>query len=222
MPYYPVFLDIKDRKIIIVGGGLVAERKVKNLLTYGCLIYICANDMTRYLHDLVKQNKIKRIEHHEIPEHMKDAFMAIAATDDHDVNREISLMAKENKVLINAVDQPDDCSFIVPSVVRRGELHIAISTGGKSPALAKRIRRSLESAYGEEYGIVLEIMGALRKKILASDKTQVEKKVIFEQLAEVNLPEYIRKNDRERLTESLKSILGNEFPVDDILEKIGV
>jgi len=221
MPYYPVFLDIKDRKIIIVGGGLVAERKVKNLLTYGCRIYICANNLTPYLNDLVTEKTIKRLEYNEIPEHMKEAFMAIAATDDHGVNREISLMAKESKVLINAVDQPDDCSFIVPSLVRRGELHIAISTGGKSPALAKRIRRRLESVYGEEYDIVLEIMGALRKRILASYRTQAEKKEVFEQLAEADLPEFLRKNDTEGLKKSLKSILGNEFPVDDILKKVG-
>jgi precorrin-2 dehydrogenase / sirohydrochlorin ferrochelatase len=221
MPYYPVFLDIKDRKIIIVGGGLVAERKVKNLRTYGCLIYICANTLTPYLHDLVTENTIKRVEYHEIPEHMKGAFMAIAATDDPTINREVSLMAKERQVLINAVDQPDDCTFIVPSVVRRGELHIAISTGGKSPALAKRIRRSLESVYGDEYGIVVDIMGILRKKILASDRTQAQKKQVFEKLAGAGLPEMIRKKDRDGLKNSLISILGNEFPVDDILKKVG-
>jgi len=148
--------------------------------------------------------------------------MAIAATDDPAINREVSLMAKERQVLINAVDQPDDCTFIVPSVVRRGELHIAISTGGKSPALAKRIRRSLESVYGDEYGIVVDIMGILRKKILASDRTQAQKKQVFEKLAGAGLPEMIRKKDRDGLKNSLISILGNEFPVDDILKHVGL
>jgi precorrin-2 dehydrogenase/sirohydrochlorin ferrochelatase len=222
MSYYPVFLDIKDQKVIIVGGGSVAERKVENLLTYGCRIYITAHHLTQYLNNLVTEGKIERVEYNEIPAQMEDAFMAIAATDDPLINREVSVMAKKQRVLINAVDQPDDCSFIVPSAVKRGDLHIAISTGGKSPALAKRIRKELESSFGEEYGILVDIMGLIRKKILALDKPQGQNKEIFEKLANADLPELIRKNDRQGFKEALTSTLGDKFPIDDILEKIKV
>ena len=222
MSYYPVFLDIKDQKIIIVGGGEVAERKVKNLLIYGCRIYINAHHLTQYLNNLVTEGKIKRVEYNEIPAQMKDAFMAIAATDDPFINREVSLMAKKQRVLINAVDQPDDCSFIVSSVVKRGDLHIAISTGGKSPALAKRIRKELESRFGEEYGVLVDIMGLIRKKILALNKPQTQNKEIFENLANADLSELIRKKDRQGLKEALTLTLGDEFPIDDVLEKMKV
>ncbi|MEA3359737.1 MAG: bifunctional precorrin-2 dehydrogenase/sirohydrochlorin ferrochelatase [Thermodesulfobacteriota bacterium] len=219
MSYYPVFLDIKDQKVIIVGGGEVAERKVRNLLTYGCRIYINAHHLTQYLNNLVTEGKINRVEYNEIPAQMKDAFMAIAATDDPLINREVSVMAKKQRVLINAVDQPDDCSFIVSSVVKRGDLHIAISTGGKSPALAKRIRKELESSFGEEYGILVDLMGLIRKKILALNKPLAENKEIFEKLANADLHKFIRKNDRQGLKGTLISILGDEFPIDDVLEK---
>ena len=220
MPYYPVFLDIKDQKVIIVGGGAVAERKVENLLTYGCRIYITAHHLTYYLTTLVTQGKIHRVEYNEIPAHMEDAFMAIAATDDPHINREVSVMAKKQRVLINAVDQPDDCSFIVSSVVKRGDLHIAISTGGKSPALAKRIRKELESHFGEEYGVLVDIMGLIRKKILALDKPQTQNKELFEKLANADLSELIRKKDRHGLNKALTAIIGDEIPIDDVLENV--
>ena len=220
MPYYPVFLDIKDQKVIIVGGGAVAERKVENLLTYGCRIYITAHHLTYYLTTLVTQGKIHRVEYNEIHAHMEDAFMAIAATDDPHINREVSVMAKKQRVLINAVDQPDDCSFIVSSVVKRGDLHIAISTGGKSPALAKRIRKELESHFGEEYGVLVDIMGLIRKKILALDKPQTQNKELFEKLANADLSEIIKKDDLQGLKKALTSILGDKFPVDDVLENV--
>ena len=97
---------------------------------------------------------------------MNDAFMVIAATNDPKVNSTIAAKAKERGLLINAVDQPGDCNFIMPSIVKRGDLHIAISTAGKSPALAKKIRKQMELTFGQEYGAFLELMGI--KRLLVS------------------------------------------------------
>jgi len=217
MPYYPVFLDLNDKKILVVGGGEVAERKIKTLLKYNCRIYITSKKFTNSLKRLVETESIINIPFDEIETHIKDAFMVIAATNDPHVNSQIATIGKTNGVLINAVDQPADCNFIVPSIVKRGDLNIAISTGGKSPALAKRIRKELESGFGEEYGTLVDMLGLIRKKILAMGTPQAQHKEIFEKLANAKLPELIRKNDQQGLNKTLSSILGKDFPLDEIM-----
>jgi len=112
MPYYPIFLDLKDQKILVVGGGKVAERKIKNLLAYGCRIYIISTHFTPELKQLVSENKVEDIPYESLETLMDDAFMIIAATDDPKANTEIALQARKRGVLVNAVDQPRDCNFI--------------------------------------------------------------------------------------------------------------
>ena len=151
MSYYPVFLQLEDKIALVVGGGKVAQRKVETLLRCGASIHIISKVLTDKLKRLINSSDVRFLGEEMRDEFLDDAFIVIAATDDKKLNSEVSLRARNRGLLVNAVDQPADCNFIVPSIVRKGDLSIAISTSGKSPALAKRIRKELDGQFGNEY-----------------------------------------------------------------------
>ena len=219
MPYYPIFLDLNNQNVIVVGGGEVAERKIKNLLIYGCTIYISSPHLTPHLQQLVAAKKIHHIPDESLDTYMGTAFMVIAATDDSEVNSNIATQAKKHGLLINTVDQPKDCNFIMPSIVKRGNLQIAISTAGKSPALAKKIRKELQNTFPPEYDLLTELLGKIRTKLLSQNQPASKNKVIFQQLVEANLLEMITHKNWDGIQTTLQSILGKDFPIEDILTK---
>ena len=220
--YYPIFLDLDNQKVLVVGGGTVAERKIQNLLRYGCHIYVVSPHLTPHLNQLIAEKKIYYLSHGALGKALDEAFMVIAATDDPEVNSQIASQAKERGLLINAVDQPGDCNFIVPSIVQRGDLQIAISTAGKSPALAKRIRKKMEITFGPEYASLIEIMGLLRTKLLAQGNLSSKNRVMFEKLVNSDLLQLIKKGNVQGVKNTLESILGKDFPIDDILKQVFV
>jgi len=220
MPYYPIFLDLNHQNVVVVGGGDVAERKIKNLLIYGCTIYISSPHLTPHLQQLVATKKIHHIPYESLDSYMDDTFMVIAATDDNEVNSKIASQAKKHGLLINTVDQPKDCNFIMPSIVKRGNLQIAISTAGKSPALAKKIRKNLESTFGPEYDSFVELLGIIRTKLLYQDQPSSTNKIIFQQLVDSNLLEMITHKNWDGMRATLKSILGEGFPIEDTLTQV--
>ena len=184
MTYYPIFLELEGKTVLVVGGGSVARRKVETLLEYGAEVNIVSKELTPKLRELVEAGKIRQIGEAFFDKHLDSAFLVYAATDDMQLNREISQSARKRGVMINAVDQPADCDFIVPSIVRKGDLSIAVSTSGKSPALAKRIRKQLELQFGSEYQIFLTLMGRLRKEILSAGFSQEENSRIFHKIVD--------------------------------------
>jgi len=217
MPYYPIFLDLNNQKVIVVGGGEVAERKIKNLLIYGCTIYISSPHFTPHLQQLIAAKKIHHIPDKSLDTYMDTAFMVIAATDDAEVNSKIASQAKKHGLLINTVDQPKDCNFIMPSIVKRGNLQIAISTAGKSPALAKKIRKNLQNTFPPEYDLLTELLGIIRAKLLSQNQSSSKNKIIFQQLVEANLLEMITHKNWDGIQTTLQSILGEGFPIEDVL-----
>jgi len=220
MPYYPIFLDLNNENVVVVGGGEVAERKIKNLLMYGCTIYISSPHLTPHLEQLVATKKIHHIPYESLDAHMDDTFMVIAATDDTKVNSKIASQAKNHGLLINTVDQPKDCNFIMPSIMKRGNLQIAISTAGKSPALAKKIRKNLESTFPPEYDSFVELLGIIRTKLLSQDQPSSKNKIIFQQLVDSNLLEMITHKNWDGIRATLQSILGEGFPIEDTLTQV--
>jgi len=220
MPYYPIFLDLNNQNVLVVGGGEVAERKIKHLLTYGCTIYISSPHLTPHLQQLVTTKKMHHIPYESLDTYMDDTFMVIAATDDAEVNSKIASQAKKHGLLINTVDQPKDCNFIMPSIVKRGNLQIAISTAGKSPALAKKIRKNLESTFGPEYDSLTKLMGIIRTKLLSQDQSSSKNKIIFQQLVDSNLLEMIKRKNWDGMRATLESILGEGFPIEDTLTQV--
>lgn len=163
--YYPAFISIKGRKCAVVGGGEVALRKVKILLEQGADVKVISPDLCPGLKHLAGNGEIKAFPRKYQAGDLQDAFLAFAATDDADVNREMVMEAHEKRVLINVADQPDKCDFIVPSYLRRGDVTIAISTGGKSPALARKIRTRLEKIIGDEYTTLALIISEVRSEV---------------------------------------------------------
>ncbi len=163
MRYYPVFLNLRDRLCVVVGGGEVAERKVRGLLKAGAKVKVISPEITQGLEELVKEGRIEYISRAYRGEDLKDAFLVIAATSDMNVNR--SVFNDAHNIPVNVVDVPELCSFIVPSIVSRGALTIAISTSGVSPAMAKSIRKELEDLFSEDIENFFELLEQIRTKI---------------------------------------------------------
>jgi precorrin-2 dehydrogenase/sirohydrochlorin ferrochelatase len=207
MSFYPFFVQLEEKKIVVVGGGKVAYRKVLALLECGAEIHLAGRALTPELKQMVENEDIHFLGQEFKEEYLNHAFMIIAATDDKDLNHHISTCAREKGVLVNAVDQPPDCDFIVPSILKRGDLQIAISTSGKSPALARRIRKRLEAQFGQEYETFLAMMGRLRKEILSLGLPQKENSRIFQKIVDSDLLENLSDGFSQRMVESLKNIL---------------
>jgi len=178
--YYPVYLSIRARKCLVIGGGKVAERKVKSLLGCRADVWVVSPSLTEGLTELTEANQIHYLPREYSLEDLEGCFLVISATDDEDTNRKVADDCLACNIPVNVVDEPDKCSFIVPSVMRRGDLCIAVSTGGKSPLLARKIRERLEELFGPEYAEYLELMGVLRKKIIREVHDKESRRKIFE------------------------------------------
>ncbi len=220
MSYYPVFLDLDRKAVLVVGGGKVAERKVESLLAHGAMINIISLELTNKLELLVESGKIRRIDKAFTARHLKGVFMVVAATDNKELNHRVSESALKKGLLINAVDQPVDCNFFFPSIVKKGDLTIAISTSGKSPALSKRIRERLEIQYGNEYKPFLILMGLIRKDILSLNLSQEENSRIFHEIVDSCILKALADGDWEKVDIALSEILRKHISTHGILEKV--
>jgi precorrin-2 dehydrogenase/sirohydrochlorin ferrochelatase len=182
MACYPINVNLHGRKCIVVGGGAVAERKVRSLLDFGADVTVIAPDVTAYLRKLAATGKLTHIGKEYSSEALEGAFLVIAATDDPAVNRAVSLDAQSRGILVNVADEPSLCTFFVSAFVRRGDLVISVSTSGKSPALARRIREELESLFGVEYGYLVDILGELREEVKAKYKDEADRRKAYERI----------------------------------------
>jgi len=207
MRYYPAFLDLQGLSCLVVGGGQVGERKVKTLMDCGAVVYLVSPELTPFLEEEVRQDRVRLLAPEFLPEHLEGMFLVIGATDDPEVNQRISLEARARNLLCNIVDKPRECNFIVPSQVHRGDLLIAVSTGGRSPALAKKIRQDLENLFPDSYSIYVALLGRVREYLLARGLPQARNQQIFESLIEAPILESIQRGDREELTKQLIRLL---------------
>lgn len=199
MRYYPIYLDVRDRICLVVGGGAVGARKAQTLLRAGARVKVVSPDATDELKALADEDLIRLHCRAYTADDLTDVFLAFGTTDSRELNRRIGEDARRRGILCNIADQPDRGQFVLPSVVERGELLISISTSGKSPALARRIRRELESAFGEEYAVLIDLLGALRRRLLAQGHDPRGHKAKFETLLDSELLEWIRAGDTERI-----------------------
>jgi len=184
MKYYPVYLDLRDRPCLIVGGGQVAERKTLSLLEAGANVTVISPSLTQKLQELSQSAKIIHLPKTFDDKDLTGALLVIAATDSREVNTSIGRLCKKRNILVNVVTPPDESSFIVPSVVERGELLIAVSTSGMSPALSKKIRQELEERYGPEYEVFLRKMSMLRNRLMNEVKDEGVRREILQALAD--------------------------------------
>ncbi len=205
--FYPVYLSLRGKKCLVIGGGTVAERKVKSLFECGADVWVVSSSLTDGLGKLIEENQINYLHREYSPEDLEDCFLVISATGDSDTNKEVADDCFARNIPVNVVDEPDRCSFIVPSVMRRGDLCIAVSTGGKSPLLARKIREGLETLYGTEYAEYLELMGTLRKKIIQEVPDRQSRRKIFECLVNSDILELIQKGQEELVKEKVAQCL---------------
>jgi precorrin-2 dehydrogenase len=162
--YYPAMLDLAGRDALLVGGGEIAAQKARPLLDAGVHLRIVAPALIAPLRACVEAGEARWEAREVRPGDVAGAAVVVCATDQRAVNRAVFEEASAAGVPVNVVDDPELCSFIVPSVVRRGPLQVAISTGGRSPAFAKFMRHHLEEAIGEEYGVLAELAGRMRDR----------------------------------------------------------
>lgn len=216
MSYYPILVELEKQKVLVVGGGMVAQRKIETLLQYGAEIRIVSQELTDQLEQFVEAGKIRLMGSEFNVKQLDDVFIVIAATDDSELNAMISAEAKSHGILINAVDQPSDCTFIVPSIIKQGDLLVAVSTSGKSPALAKKIRKELETKFGKGYKDFLALMGVMRQKILEMGFPQEENSRIFHEMVDSPIFEAIKKQDIEKVTLILNNITKQNLSVSDV------
>ena len=211
MRYYPLYLNIADKRCVVVGGGEVAARKVERLVSCGARVTVIVRELGPALDVLKKNGRLEHVESDYRKEHLRGAFLVIGATDSPEVNERVYRDSKEEGILVNVVDDPGLCDFILPSLMERGDLSIAVSTGGKSPALARKIRQELESIYGPEYEVLLGIMGALREKVLSRQGPSEANRRVFESVLDSDVLDKIRKKDWQAAKESIRKLTGEEF-----------
>ena len=192
--FYPVNLNLDNMEIIIVGGGNVALRKCMNFLGFGKSVTVLAPDFDSRFLEL--GNKVDLINDIFKEEYIDKFDIVVAATDDKEVNEEIACICRKKSKLINVVDSRDLSDFTVSSYVKRGDLLIGISTGGKIPALSAKIRRDLEEIYDESFAEYVDLLGELREKIIKNYEDKIERKEVLKALVKLDIEELkeIEKN----------------------------
>ncbi|HZP26144.1 MAG TPA: bifunctional precorrin-2 dehydrogenase/sirohydrochlorin ferrochelatase [Dehalococcoidia bacterium] len=167
--YYPIFLDLKDRPAVIIGGGEVAWRKAQGLLEAGAAITVISPALHPELAALKGSGSLHHLEREYRAGDLSGFLLAFVATNDHDLNRTVAEEGKQLGVLVNAVDDPPNCDFVMPSIIRRGDLTLAISTGGGSPAAARRVREDMEAFLTEDYALLLDLATEVRRELRERD-----------------------------------------------------
>lgn len=208
MRYYPIGLDISGRRCLVVGGGEVGQRKAERLLECGARVTVAGRELTAELEGLVREGRIHHFAADYSEEQLEGAFLVIGATDDREVNDRIFSDARRRGVLANIVDDPGRCDFILPALCRQGELVITVATGGRSPALAKKLRKELEERYGPEYATLLKIMGEVRGRVIDRGEGAGENRRIFEALVDSDILERIRRGHWRKVEETVKRLAG--------------
>ncbi len=165
IPYYPVALDLRDRLCLVVGGGPVAEAKVEGLLAAGARVTVVSPEITEALTAWAIEGSIIHRPHRYRPDDLDGQQLVFSASDQREVTESVSAEARRRGLWVNAADDPAFCDFLLPSVLRRGRLVVAVSTGGASPALAARVRRDLEAYFAPAYGELVELAAEVRAEL---------------------------------------------------------
>ncbi|MFR5132276.1 MAG: bifunctional precorrin-2 dehydrogenase/sirohydrochlorin ferrochelatase [Terrisporobacter sp.] len=187
--FYPINLKIDDMKIVIIGGGKVAYRKCMNFLAFNKKVKVISQDFIEEFEEI--KDQIEMIKDSYDEKYIKDDFVVVAATNNKEVNHKIGIYCRQYNKLVNVVDDKDLSNFTVPSFVKRGDLLLSVSTGGKSPSLSSKIRKDLEEVYDDSYEEYVKLLGEARDNIIenTSDIKERRKKLnmnlSFDELREI-------------------------------------
>ncbi len=216
--YFPISLNIENRHCIVIGGGKVAARKAQSLLTNKGKVTVISPELEDILSTLAANGSIQWTQRGYQEGDLAGAFLVIAATDDTKVQEAVFQEAEKNNLLLNVADVPKWCNFILPATVRRGDLTISISTAGKSPALAKQLRQSMEKEYTDDHARLLEILGCLRPIVLDMGMPHEKNKILFENLLHKDMIKWVREKNWSALSDHVNSTLDTEIPLRNILD----
>ncbi len=197
--YYPAILDLAGRGTLVVGAGRVGEGKISGLLNAGAKVHVVSLHATDQVARWAEEARIELSLRAFRENDLNGCFLVVAATENNDTNVRVFEAAEARQMLCNVVDVTHLCNFILPSIVRRGDLAVAVSTGGASPAMARRIRLAIQQCYGDEYAAAMQILGSLREELKQRYPHPDDRKVLFERMVYSNFMELVRADDAEAL-----------------------
>ena len=209
--YYPVYIEMREQPCVVIGGGKIAESKVEGLLAAKANVTVISPDLTANLRELVEEKKITYIARAYQPGDLTGAFMVICATDQAQINHQVWQEASANRQLVNVVDDTPRCNFIAPSILRKGDLTIAISTSGKAPALAVRLKERLQRELGPEYERFLELAGELREPLARQVQDFETRKALWYELVDSEILDVLARGDETAARVIISQIVGFEF-----------
>jgi len=209
MAKYPIFLELGSRRVVVIGGGSVAVRKAQSLLAAGARLVVVAERIDDILTALCRDKNAELIKSRYSKNYLAGALLAIAATNNHKLNKQIYKDCQELEVLCNVVDVPELCDFFVPAVVKRGNLQIAIGTEGQCPAYAGHTRKKLEAIFTEKHGQFLDELERLRKKIIQDVSDPSDRKTVLGQLADDESFESFVENGSDQWNAFARELINN-------------
>jgi precorrin-2 dehydrogenase/sirohydrochlorin ferrochelatase len=201
--YYPLFLDVTGKECLVVGGGSVAERKALMLLKFNASVTVVSPKVTKKLASLADRGALHLLLRGYRPGDLDNVSVVFACTDDRDTNGTVREDAVKKGVLINVVDKPKECDFIVPSIIRKGDITIAISTSGVLPMASKKIRQAIEKTVTKDYVAYTRIIGTLRKHLIDTVPDPLRRKAIMKSIASMEVGDVVRRG-----LKGMKKVLG--------------
>jgi siroheme synthase-like protein len=209
--YYPVYIELREQPCVVIGGGKIAESKAHGLLAVQAKVTVIASDLTPHLHELVERQQITYLPRAYQPGDLRGAFLVICATDQNEINHQVWQEATANRQLVNVVDDTPRCNFIAPSILRKGDLTIAISTSGKAPALAVRLKERFQRELGPEYERFLELAGELREQLAQHVPDFETRKALWYELVDSEILHVLARGDETIARKIISQIVGLEF-----------
>ncbi len=212
MAKYPIFLELGDRRSVVIGGGSVAARKAQALLNAGTRLVVVAERIDNTMTLICQGKNAELIKSRYSKDYIAGAVLVIAATNNNQLNKQIYKDCQELEILCNVVDVPELCDFYVPAVVKRGDLQIAIGTEGRCPAYAGHIRKKLEMIFTEKHGQFLAELEELRKRIIKEVAEPADRKALLGELADDKSFEYFVENNQDQWRTFTEELI-NKFPL---------
>lgn len=205
--FYPVYLNLKGRRVVVIGGGEIAERKIESLLESGASVLVISPDVTPRIASLSEQKGIEIRDRKYTPGDCAGAALVFSAAADPEISRAVHQEATALGIFINTSDQPELCSFIMPAVVRRGDIGVAISTSGTSPALAARLRRKISGVIGPEYARLAELLSQIRPEIRSKVRTEGRRKDLHYRIIDSDIISLLKRDDIAPAERRLQEII---------------
>ena len=209
--YYPVYIQLHEQPCVVIGGGKIAEGKVEGLLAAGARVAVISPDLTPRLYQLTEQGQISYVSRTYQPGDLTGAFLVISATDQTKINRQVWEEASANRQLVNVVDDTPHCNFIAPAILRKGDLTIAISTAGKAPALAVRLKEQFQKEIGPEYERFLELAGQLREPLAHRIPDFETRKSLWYELVDSDILDLLARGDELTAKQRISEVVGFHF-----------